>query len=72
MLWVGDRTRDISVAHINCLVWLANPIFLKVGPTLSTDEILKLKDTLNSENEKGRLTLITRLGHNSISKMLPK
>ena len=72
MLWVGDRTRDINGAHINFLSGLANPIGLKVGPTLGTDDLLKLIDTLNPENEKGRLTLITRLGHDSISKMLPQ
>ena len=43
-----------------------------VGPTLSTDDLLKLIDKLNPENEKGRLTLITRLGHDKISKLLPQ
>jgi 3-deoxy-7-phosphoheptulonate synthase len=72
MLWVGDRTRDINGAHINFLSGLANPIGLKVGPTLGTDDLLKLIDKLNPENEKGRLTLITRLGHDNVSKMLPQ
>ena len=56
MLWAGDRTRDINGAHINFLSGLANPVGLKVGPTLSTDDLLKLIDKLNPENEKGRLT----------------
>ena len=71
-MWVGDRTRDINGAHINFLSGLANPIGLKVGPTLSIDDLLKLIDKLNPENEKGRLTLITRLGHDNVSKMLPQ
>ena len=71
MLWVGDRTRDIDGAHINFLSGLANPIGLKVGPTLNSDNLLKLIDKLNPKNEKGRLTLITRLGFDKISKLLP-
>ena len=72
MLWAGDRTRDINGAHINFLSGLSNPVGLKVGPTLNTDDLLKLIDKLNPENEKGRLTLITRLGHDKISKLLPQ
>ena len=72
MLWVGDRTRDINGAHINFLSGLANPIGLKVGPTLSIDDLLKLIDKLNPNNEKGRLTLIARLGHDKIAKNLPQ
>ena len=71
MLWVGDRTRNIDGAHINFLSGLANPIGLKVGPTLNSDNLLKLIDKLNPKNEKGRLTLIVRLGYDKISKLLP-
>jgi len=72
MLWVGDRTRDINGAHVNFLSGLANPIGVKVGPTLGSEDLLKLIDKLNPDNEKGRLTLITRLGHDKISKLLPQ
>jgi 3-deoxy-7-phosphoheptulonate synthase len=44
---------------------------LKVGPTLGADELLKLIDMLNPQNEPGRLTLICRFGADKVAKHLP-
>ncbi len=72
MLWIGDRTRQIDHAHVEYCRGIKNPIGLKCGPSIEPDELLSLIDTLNPENESGRLTLITRFGYDKIEKYLPK
>jgi len=71
MLWIGDRTRSPDEAHVEFLRGVANPIGLKVGPSISKDALLKLCDILNPENEPGRLTLISRMGAEKIEDLLP-
>ncbi len=71
MLWVGDRTRQVDGAHVEFLRGVKNPIGMKCGPSLETDDLLRLIDTLNPSNEPGRLTLITRMGSDGIEKGLP-
>ncbi|WP_420133756.1 class II 3-deoxy-7-phosphoheptulonate synthase [Rhodopseudomonas sp.] len=71
MLWIGDRTRQLDHAHVEYFRGIKNPIGLKCGPSLKTDELLKLIDVLNPENEAGRLTLIGRFGHEKIGEHLP-
>lgn len=62
-LWVGERTRQVDGAHVEYLRGIQNPIGIKVGPTAKADDILGLLDILNPENQPGRITLITRVGH---------
>ncbi len=71
MLWIGERTRQIDGAHVEFLRGVLNPIGVKVGPDYDIDNIKQLIETLNPENEAGRLTLITRLGNKKIEKALP-
>ncbi|NNN01070.1 MAG: 3-deoxy-7-phosphoheptulonate synthase class II [Acidimicrobiaceae bacterium] len=71
MLWIGDRTRQIDGAHVEFLRGVANPIGLKVGPTMGADELVHLQDSLNPENRPGRMTLISRMGRNQVSERLP-
>jgi 3-deoxy-7-phosphoheptulonate synthase len=71
MLWIGDRTRQIDGAHVEFLRGVANPLGLKVGPTMGVDELLRLVDVLNPENHAGRLTLISRMGDNLVEVKLP-
>ena len=72
MLWIGDRTRDPDGAHVDFCSGVDNPIGLKCGPSLSENDLLKLVQKLNPDNEMGRLTLITRYGHDKVSEYLPK
>jgi len=72
MLWIGDRTRDPYGAHVDFCSGVENPIGLKCGPSLSEEDLLKLVQKLNPENEMGRLTLITRYGYDKVSDYLPK
>jgi 3-deoxy-7-phosphoheptulonate synthase len=71
MLWIGDRTRQPEGAHVEFMRGLKNPLGLKCGPSLKTDELLQLIDILNPQNEPGRLTLINRMGADRIAGGLP-
>ena len=71
MLWIGDRTRDLDGAHIEYFRGIKNPIACKVGPSMKEDELIKLIDTLNPENEAGRLNLIVRMGASKIADIYP-
>jgi 3-deoxy-7-phosphoheptulonate synthase len=71
-LWIGDRTRQLDHAHVDYLRGIKNPIGVKIGPSLSPDELLKLIDLLNPQNEPGRLTLIARFGAEKVGKHLPQ
>ena len=72
MLWIGDRTRDPDGAHVDFCSGVENPIGLKCGPSLSKDDLVRLVKKLNPKNEMGRLTLITRFGHDKVLDYLPK
>jgi len=70
-LWIGDRTRFEGSAHVEFLRGIGNPIGMKVGPSLTADVLLRLLDTLNPGRQPGRMTLITRFGHDKIETALP-
>ena len=72
MLWIGERTRGLNDAHVHFLSGVKNPVGVKVGPNITTDEILGLCDKLNPQNEHGRLNLIVRMGADKIGENLPK
>jgi 3-deoxy-7-phosphoheptulonate synthase len=71
MIWIGDRTRQIDHAHVEYCRGVKNPIGLKCGPSLKADDLLRLIDVLNPQNEPGRLTLITRFGSDKVGDALP-
>ncbi len=69
--WIGDRTRAIDGAHVEYMRGIRNPIGVKIGHTLSPDELIDLSKRLNHDNEPGRLTLIHRMGRSKIAQHLP-
>jgi 3-deoxy-7-phosphoheptulonate synthase len=71
LLWVGDRTRQVDGAHVEFLRGIANPVAMKVGPSMDADDLLRLIDALNPEDEPGRLTLIARMGADDVERRLP-
>ncbi|WP_426416682.1 class II 3-deoxy-7-phosphoheptulonate synthase [Aestuariirhabdus sp. LZHN29] len=71
MLWIGDRTRQLDSAHVEYLSGVCNPIGVKVGPSISEDELLRLIARLNPNNEAGRLNLIVRMGAESVTELFP-
>jgi len=70
-LWIGERTRQIDGAHVDFLSRVRNPIGVKLGPTSTVDDALRLIDKLDPEREPGRLTFITRMGAGNIREKLP-
>jgi 3-deoxy-7-phosphoheptulonate synthase len=72
MLWIGDRTRQPEAAHVEYFSGIHNPIGIKCGPSLSSDDLLKLLDRLNPQDEAGRITLIGRFGAEKIAEHLPR
>ncbi|NBQ74207.1 MAG: 3-deoxy-7-phosphoheptulonate synthase, partial [Acetobacteraceae bacterium] len=70
-LWIGDRTRQPDGAHVEFLRGVANPIGMKVGPTMDAGELVALCQQLNPANEKGRFTLISRMGAGKVGEKLP-
>ena len=72
MLWIGDRTRFEGSAHVEFLRGVGNPIGMKCGPSLEPDALLRMLDTLNPSREPGRMTLISRFGHDKVEAGLPK
>jgi 3-deoxy-7-phosphoheptulonate synthase len=71
LIWIGDRTRKLDGAHVEFCKGVQNPIGLKCGPSISKDDLLKLIEALNPENEPGRLTLIARFGAGLVGEHLP-
>ena len=70
-IWIGERTRDLDGAHVDFLSRVRNPIGVKLGPTTSTDDMLRLVDKLDPNREPGRLTFITRMGAGKVRDALP-
>ena len=72
LLWVGDRTRQYDHGHIEFLSGIQNPIGIKCGPSLEPDDLIRLIDKINPENETGKVVLICRMGSEKVSDNLPK
>ena len=71
MLWIGERTRELDGAHVEFLRGVNNPIGCKLGPDADAKDVLTLCETLNPEKIPGRLTLISRMGSETVSEKLP-
>ena len=65
-LWIGARTHQLDGAQIEFVRGIENPIGLKCSPALEPDTLIRLIDILNPANEPGRLTLISRMGHENV------
>ena len=72
MPWIGMRTAQPEGAHVEFCRGIRNPIGVKVGPTMSDDQLLTLLDRLHPHDEPGRLTLIHRLGADKVRDELPR
>ena len=71
-VWIGDRTRQLDGGHVEFCRGIENPIGIKCGPTLKSDDLINLCNKINPKNEKGKITLISRFGCDNVSKHLPK
>lgn len=71
MPWIGMRTATPGGAHVEYFRGIANPIGVKVGPSMDATWLRELVRVLNPEGEAGRLTLIHRFGAGRIEDSLP-
>lgn len=44
-LWIGDRTRQVTGAHVEYFRGIRNPIGIKVGPSMNDEELVRLLDS---------------------------
>ena len=72
MIWIGDRTRQPDGAHVHFASGVQNPIGLKCGPTMTSEDLKALMAKLNPNNNEGRLTLIARFGAGAVGENLPR
>ncbi len=70
MLWIGARTHQAENAQIEFMRGIKNPLGLKCSPDLASDDLLHLLDILNPDNAPGRITLISRMGHEQVQEKL--
>ncbi len=71
MPWIGERTRQLTGAHVEYFRGIANPVGIKVGPKARPDELLAMLDALNPANEPGKIVIITRMGAGKVAAALP-
>ena len=69
--WIGMRTADLAGAHVEYCRGIRNPIGVKVGTSTRPEQLLRLIDVLDPDNEPGRLTLIHRMGARHVADALP-
>lgn len=69
--WIGMRTAALDGAHVEYFRGIQNPVAVKVGPSVTPEQLLPLIDALNPDNEPGRLGLIHRMGAQQIAEKLP-
>ncbi len=70
-LWIGERTRDPAGAHVEFCRGIRNPIGVKIGPSTTEADLLRLFDIIDPDNIPGRLTLISRMGAGRVEAALP-
>ncbi|MEO7051914.1 MAG: 3-deoxy-7-phosphoheptulonate synthase class II [Rhodanobacter sp.] len=69
--WIGMRTAALDGAHVEYFRGIRNPIAVKIGPSVTAEQLLPLIEVLNPDDEPGRLTLIHRMGNTKIGAALP-
>ena len=65
-LWIGDRTRQIEGAHVALAALIANPVGVKIGPTITPDEAVELVERLDPQRIDGHVTLVSRMGNERV------
>jgi len=72
MVWIGDRTRQLDGAHVEYMRGIKNPIGIKAGPSMDPDDLVRLAQAVNPDNEAGRLNIIVRMGANKVGDHMPQ
>ncbi len=69
--WIGERTRALDGAHVEFFRGVENPVGVKLGPSITADQVLRLAEALSPGNEAGKIALITRMGASKVRHALP-
>ncbi|MFY0572158.1 class II 3-deoxy-7-phosphoheptulonate synthase [Archangium lansingense] len=69
--WIGERTRALDGAHVEFFRGIRNPVGVKLGPSVSPADAVRLTEQLNPDNEPGKIVLITRMGAQRVTDALP-
>jgi 3-deoxy-7-phosphoheptulonate synthase len=69
--WIGMRTAALDGAHVEYFRGIRNPVAVKVGPSVTAEQLLRLCEALNPDNEPGRLSFIQRMGAAKVEERLP-
>ena len=69
--WIGMRTAALDGAHVEYFRGIRNPVAVKVGPSATPEQLLRLVDVLNPGDEPGRLTFVHRMGATLVAEKLP-
>lgn len=70
-LWIGERTRGLEDFHVNFAAMIGNPVGIKLGPGASPEQAVEYAEKLDPNREPGRLTIISRMGHDKVRSVLP-
>src|SRR5690349_23387551 len=70
-LWIGDRTRQRDGAHVALGALIANPVGVKLGPTVTPEDAVELVERLDPDRIDGRVTLVSRMGNEFVREHLP-
>jgi 3-deoxy-7-phosphoheptulonate synthase len=70
-VWIGDRTRQLDGAHVALGALIANPIGVKLGPTVTPAEAVELVERLDPQRVDGRVALVSRMGNEAVRSLLP-
>jgi 3-deoxy-7-phosphoheptulonate synthase len=70
-LWIGDRTRQLDGAHVALAALIANPVGVKIGPSITPEEAVELVERIDPARVDGRVTLVSRMGNGAVRDRLP-
>lgn len=70
-IWVGERTRGLSDAHVDFVSRIQNPVGVKLSQNASADDVAELIERIDPQRRPGRLTFITRMGAGRVREALP-
>lgn len=70
-LWIGERTRRLDGAHLAFAELLSNPVGVKIGPGVTPELAVEYVRRLDPHGTPGRLTLVSRMGHDRVRDVLP-
>lgn len=71
-IWIGERTRKLSSAHIEYASGISNPIGIKIGPNFDEEELISIIKKINPQNVNGKIMLISRMGYKKVESELTR